>query len=508
MPPKIVLTQADCDKNNKDYKESTNRCVKKCGPKQERDNESFKCKKRAAPPKGNTQESCDKLGKDLNRNTGRCVKKCGPRQERDAITFKCKKTAATGTRKTRKPKSAKATSPQPPSLSFDNYQPTDVRSRQPYEQTFSRKQKSPLLLGYKAASPQTRKKSVRSPPYNKMSPEYSAKPSKPLLLGYKAASPQSTKPVQTDSLLKFVKKHPAKINENELNKRMKRLQEEMQERKNSRIKVLEEKGAEKIKQEVQNLSGEMKKLDNIMDENVANNVIIEKQEEVAEKIDELENKVEQLTTSWPSPSIDELSPQSPPFQGIFTKKSRRPQPYQKFSSAPKAKKPLLLVYNKPKYNKMSPEYSPQPKKLLLLEDKKPEIRGRTRRASPDSDIFSTTESWRDDENKLKGSKQSPTQPRGRTRRKSDTPTPSPSWDVEFGNKGVPQASEKHKGNSPGWSNSPVSPEKSPKQERWWWDNQNTPSPELEESASSTPEEESPDASPPKNHKKGWLWGGM
>ena len=45
MPPKVVLTQAECDKKNKDYKESTNKCVKKCGPTHVRDQASFKCKK-------------------------------------------------------------------------------------------------------------------------------------------------------------------------------------------------------------------------------------------------------------------------------------------------------------------------------------------------------------------------------------------------------------------------------------------------------------------------------
>jgi hypothetical protein len=356
-----------------------------------------------------------------------------------------------------------------------------------------------------------------------MSPEYSAKPSKPLLLGYKAASPQSTiKPVQTDSLLKFVKKHPAKINENELNKRMKRLQEEMQERKNSRIKGVEEKGVEQIKQEVQNLSAEMKKLDNIMDENVANNVIIEKQEDIAEKIDQLENNVNKYlrspslsnssvsssalfeslpssvssntsyTTPQSSPDIN-WSPPTPKFNERFTRKNRGPPP--------KLKKHLKLKPRNPKFNKKTQRNS------LLDEDNSPgspeptpspkyDFWGNPISPSPESPSPSY-ESWRDDENKVKGPK-----------RNSDTPTPSPSWDVEFGNKGLPQASEKHKGNSPGWSNSPVSPKKNPKQERWWWDNQNTPSPELEESASSTPEEESPDASPPKNHKKGWLWGGM
>jgi hypothetical protein len=477
MPPKVILTQADCDKKNKVYKPSTNRCVKKCGPRQIRDPESFKCKKPEAKPKGNSQESCNEVGKFFNPTTRRCVKKCGPRQVRDLESFKCKKTTATTTRKARKP--TKAKTPEPQSILFDNYQPPGVRS----------------------------------PLYNKMSPEYSPQPNEPLRLGYNFAKTRpkieppspinkslreeiTTEEIdKTQSLVKFVKNHPAKINEKKIEDRMKHIQQELR----LKIKDLTPAEVEKLEQTQKKISNEIEKLENLMAENVANNVIIEKQADVAEKIDELKNKVEQLTTNWPSPSIDDLSPSSPPFHGIFTKKSRRPQPYQKFSSARKPKQPLLLKYNKPKYNKMSPEYSPQPKQLLMIEDKKPEIRGRTRRASPEADIFSSTEAWRNDENKVKGSKQSPTQTRGRTgtaspdsdmflsaeawrddenkvkgskqspmqtrgrtRRKSDTPTPSPSWDVEFGNKGLPKAQEKHKGHSPGWSNSPTpSPAESP-----------------------------------------------
>ena len=181
---------------------------------------------------------------------------------------------------------------------------------------------------------------------------------------------------------------------------------ENRERMNARLKSLEEKGVDQITQEVKDLSAEIKKLDNLMAENVASGVINEKQQDVAEQLDELNNKVESsdsfntaqspstfdnenftrknrlpppkpkkwlkvggrpkfnkktqrklkkgtsskspesLTTRFPSPYIDDLSPSSPPFQGIFTKKSRHPQPYQQFAPASKTKKsPLLLRYS-------------------------------------------------------------------------------------------------------------------------------------------------------------------
>jgi hypothetical protein len=336
------------------------------------------------------------------------------------------------------------------------------------------------------------------------------------------------------SLLAFVKNHPAKINEKELENRMNTIQEELRLKR----KDLNPTDVKDLEQAQQKLSAEMKTLDNLMDKNVENGVIIEKQEEVAKQLEKLENSVNK---SWSSPSLSNSSvsssalfesfpssvssnnsyttprrsspdinwsPPTPKFNERFTRKKRGPPP--------KLKKHLKLKPRNPKINKKtkrstlldddnyspdSPEPTPSPKY---------DFWGNVISPSPKSPSPSY-ESWRDDENKVKGTKQSPMKIVGRTQRKSDSPTPSPGWEVEFGNKGLPKAvPEKHKGNSPGWSNSSVSksPKKAPKQERAWWDNQNTPSPESPSpSYESSPEEDSVDATPPpKNNKRGWLWG--
>jgi len=68
----------------------TGRCVKECGPNQQRD-AKFRCKtarlpKYAKPPK--PEKVCPE-GKELNLSTNRCVNKCKENQERDA-NFRCK----------------------------------------------------------------------------------------------------------------------------------------------------------------------------------------------------------------------------------------------------------------------------------------------------------------------------------------------------------------------------------------------------------------------------------
>ena len=590
MPPKIVRNQAFCESQNppKDLNEKTGRCVKKCGPRQIRDPDTSKCRKpsasarnttaRASPtarnttaarnkPK-NTQAFCESQTppKDLNEKTGRCVKQCGPRQIRDPKTSRCRKPSASPRATRAKPPTfakAKTPSPQPHSLSFDNYQPyqptDDIKD---YQDNFKATQKklNDFLAGIytenndrspqryeqraktKSPSPKTKKSPLRleykypsTPKYNKMSPEYSPPPEQPLRLGYKTPSktkksplrlgyksPSPPKPVNRDSLLKFVKTHPnkiqQKINQDKINQRMSDISNENRERMNARLKSLEEKGVDQITQEVKDLSAEIKKLDNLMAENVASGVINEKQQDVAEQLDELNNKVESsdsfntaqspsasssssfntaqspsssssssfntaqsplsissidefspsafdnenftrknrlpppkpkkllkvgrrpkfnkktqrklkkgpsskspesLTTRFPSPSIDDLSPSSPPFQGIFTKKSRHPQPYQQFAPASKTKKsPLLLRYS-PGFKKQQREeeieriYAKHGVKAKPKHKKtpSPKVRGRTRRASPDADLF----------------KQSP-EMRGRTRRASpdaDLFKPSP-----------------------------------------------------------------------------------
>ena len=535
--------------------------------------------KKAAASK-NTQESCDANGKDLNIKTGRCVKKCGPNQERDPDSFKCKKKAATRTQKARKPRKAKSAraktpSPQPESLSFDNYQPRDVRRAQPYEQNFSRKSKSPLRLGYNYPSPQTRKNPQivklnamqvkKLMPYLKQASDeaiiYSKikrqhddfnknaaeelKKQRQIMMNKKHLNnyPQSRPNIKppspikrslqeeikteqidkTTSLLDFVKKHPAKINEKELENRMKNIQDELR----LKIKDLNPNDVNVLQQAQQKLVDEIEKLDDDMAKNVANGVIIAEQEKVAQHIDALEEKVNK-STSWSSPALStssvsssalfespqsfpssvsssssyttpqrsspdiNWSPPTPDFNERFTRKNRGPPP--------KLKKHLKLKPRNPKFDKKT---RPKTRLAQAWQDYENKVKGskqspmnlvgRTRRASasPNENLFSNDDAWRDDENKVKGSKQSPMKLVGRTRRNSNNPTPTSGWVEEFGNKGFPPspqpAPEKHKGASPGWSNSPDSPD-SPSPNYDFWGN---------------PILSSPESAPAK---KGWLWG--
>ena len=393
MPPKKQAapknTQESCHRDGKDLNEKTGRCVKKCGPLQVRDRETGKCAKpvkvrespaavpraksvkrtRADVPRAksakapkNTQESCHRDGKDLNEKTGRCVKKCGPLQVRDRETGKCAKPVASGTKKARKTR-AKTPTPEPASLSFDNYQPVvppaQFRPKINSPSTVKRSLQEQITSNEvqfrpKINPPSTVKRSLQEQ-ITSNEVQFRPKINPPSTVKRSLQEQITTNEIdKTKSLLDFVKKHSTKVNDDKIKTKMDHILKEFR----SKIKDLDEDDVKRLEEQSNQLSDEMKKLDSLIDENVANNVIINKQEKVAEKIDKFEDEVEQLP-SWRSPSI-ELSPSSSPnFNGIFTRKSRRPQPYQQFKVP--SKKQILLLKDKsasPQTRKKS--RSPQP----------------------------------------------------------------------------------------------------------------------------------------------------
>jgi hypothetical protein len=316
MPPKKNATpkntQESCDADGKDLNVKTGRCVKKCGPLQIRYPETGKCAKpgRAPVPRAktakrtrapkNTQESCDADGKDLNVKTGRCVKKCGPLQIRNRETGKCAKASGPSTKKARK---TKPRSPEPASLSFDNYEPAGLasqtrknksRSPQPYEENFSRKPKTPLLLGYN---------------YPLIKPKI--KPPSPI----------------KKSLREQITTEEIDETKKAMENRIENIQKELRAKIN---KGLNSNEAEQLQNQVENITDQIKELDDLMARNVANGYIVEKQDNVADEIDKLENKVENKS---PSPQ-----PFKSKHRSAYSRKSRPPQLYSK------AKDQLLLGY--------------------------------------------------------------------------------------------------------------------------------------------------------------------
>jgi hypothetical protein len=381
MPPKKQVapknTQESCHRDGKDLNEKTGRCVKKCGPLQVRDRETGKCAKpvrarqspaavpraksakrtRADVPRAksaktarapkNTQESCDRDGKDLNVKTGRCVKKCGPLQVRDRETGKCAKPVASGTKKARKTK-AKTQTPEPASLSFDNYQPVvppaQFRPKINPPPTVKRSLQEQITSNEvqfrpNINPPSTVKRSLQEQ-ITSNEVQFRPKINPPSTVKRSLQEQITTNEIdKTKSLLDFVKKHSTKVNDDKIKTKMDNILKEFR----SKRRDLDEDDVKRLEERSKQLSDEMKKLDSLIDENVANNVIINKQEKVAEKIDNFEDEVEQLP-SWRSPQI-ELSPSSSPkFNGIFTRKSRRPQPYQQFKVP--SKKQILLLKDK------------------------------------------------------------------------------------------------------------------------------------------------------------------
>ena len=68
----------ECNKKNKDYNPKTKKCVKKCNPGKER-NDNFRCitkKNKVAVKNKLNQELCNNKNKDYNPKTKKCVNKC------------------------------------------------------------------------------------------------------------------------------------------------------------------------------------------------------------------------------------------------------------------------------------------------------------------------------------------------------------------------------------------------------------------------------------------------
>ena len=218
-----------------------------CGPNQSRDPTTFKCKKHTDNPLGNTTESCKKQGKDYNAKTKRCVKMCGPKQTRDPTTFKCKKTLKSSQRSISPMNESTASA----SRLFSEYYNTPQNN-----------------------SPTPTEKYLQD----------------------------ESKPYRFDSLLRFVKKHPAKINEKELENRNNRIMNELRLMRKS----INKNDIQELEKKQQQIEREIEKLDYLMNENVNNNIIIENQENVANKIDHLEYMMDQLSAASMSSTISTI----------------------------------------------------------------------------------------------------------------------------------------------------------------------------------------------------------
>jgi len=192
-----------------------------------------------------SEDSCNKIGKDYNALTNLCVKKCGPNQSRDPTTFKCKKQGNT------------------------------TESCKKQGKDYNAKTKRCV----KMCGP----KQTRDPTTFK-------------------CKKHTAKPYRFDSLLRFVKKHPAKINEKELENRNNHIINELRLMRKS----INKNDIQELEQKQQQIEREIEKLDYLMNENVNNNLIIENQEDVANKIDHLEYMMDQLSAASMSSTISTI----------------------------------------------------------------------------------------------------------------------------------------------------------------------------------------------------------
>jgi len=320
MPVKKLHSEDSCNKIGKDYNPSTNRCVKKCGPNQSRDPNTFKCKKNTAKPVGNNTESCKKQGKDYNSKTKRCVKMCEPNQIRDPTTFKCKKMTTNLTSSGNNTESCKKQGKDYNAKTKRCVKmcgPNQIRDPNTFKCKKTLKSVRTPPSYKRSISPMNQRSPVnkrKKNDYNKLSPEYSPQNKTLLLEYYNTVEDNPQTPSENylqeqstsyrfDSLLRFVKNHPAKINEKELEKRNNRIMNELR----SIRKSIDKNDMHELEQKQKQIEREIEKLDHLMNENVNHNIIIEKQEDVANKIDHLEYMMDQLSAASMSSTISTIN---------------------------------------------------------------------------------------------------------------------------------------------------------------------------------------------------------